>query len=537
MDPSEDQGTRFVEDMAAESEFKLGVDATKPSKSALSKHQSQPRLIFASFIVVLVVTISLFQSHLPFPTLTLTDTLCRGAVTQQRSIESRALDILEENPLIDGHNDLLIRIRATYGPHIYDRNFTEPFENGTLAGQVDLPRMREGRYAGAFWSAFWPCPKDIFDFSTEAYDSIVRSTLLQLDLFNRLAASYPKHFPSNPTSNPAEALSAFRSRKLISPVAIEGLHQIGNSYANLRHYHSLGVRYATLTWNCHNAFADAAVFTFPQNRSSVVATPHWNGLSKKEGRKVVREMNRLGMLVDISHVSADTMRDVLVGDDNDDDHHHHQQGGSSEIKDEDTAHGNNDQHDEEEEEEEEEREPWHGSIAPPIFSHSSAYDLCPHPRNVPNDVLDLVKRRNSIVMVNISPDFIACSPSACDGGDRPPNSPGCPLPNFEPANNTLAQVVNHIEHIGRRIGFQHVGIGTDFDGIESTPVGLEDASKMPELVAEMLRRGISDDEAALVVGKNVLRVWGEAEKASIRLKDGGVKPVEDDVEGFPTMNP
>ena len=267
------------------------------------------------------------------------------------------------------------------------------------------------------------------------------------------------------------------------------------------------------------------MFTFLQDNSSVVATPHWNGLSKDKGRKVVREMNRLGMLVDISHVSADTMRDVLVG--NDDDDARCLRGSSGGTKDKDSTDGKNGHWEEE--------EPWHGSIAPPIFSHSSAYALCPHPRNVPDDVLDLVNRRNSIVMVNISPDFISCSPATCDGGHRTPNSPGCPLPNFEPANNTLAQVVNHIEYIGRRIGFEHVGIGTDFDGIDNTPVGLEDVSKMPDLVAEMLRRGISDEQAALIVGGNVLRVWDEADKISARLKAEGVKPVEDDVNTIPTM--
>ena len=190
-------------------------------------------------------------------------------------------------------------------------------------------------------------------------------------------------------------------------------------------------------------------------------------------------MNRLGMLVDLSHVSKDTMLDSL--------------GARPEKK---------------------------GSIAPVIFSHSSAYALCPHPRNVQDDVLQLVKKTNSIVMVNFSPDFISCVPSDSETG----------IPDFYPPNATLHQVARHVTYIGNLIGYDHVGLGSDFDGIEKTPKGLDDVSKYPDLVAELLKMGVSDADAAKVVGLNILRVWGEAEKTALKMQEQGVLPVQDFIE-------
>jgi membrane dipeptidase len=305
---------------------------------------------------------------------------------------------------------------------------------------------------------------------------VVQATLDQLDLYKRLGDSYPRYF--SPSLNSHDAVKAFEDGRLISPAAIEGLHQIGNSVANLRLYHQLGVRYATLTWNCHNKYADAALET-KYNSDARIATPYWKGLSPA-GRDLVKEMNRLGMLVDLAHVSTDTMRDVLVGK------------------------GDGD---------------WNGSLAPPIFSHSSAYAVCPHPRNVPDDILHLVKQRNSVVMVNFNPDFIACVPGNSSTG----------LPESVPANATLHQVIRHIKHIGELIGYDHVGIGTDYDGIESTPVGLEDVSKFPDLIAELLRQGVSDKDAAKIAGGNVLRVWKEADAVAKELQKH-MKPLEDEIQ-------
>lgn len=308
----------------------------------------------------------------------------------------------------------------------------------------------------------------------------VKATIEQLDLYHRLSEQYPKYFTPPPNSYKAE--SNFNDGMLISPIGIEGLHQIGNSISTLRLYHSLGVRYATLTWNCHNIYADAALVSNDKGET-VVSTPLWKGVSPA-GRKLIREMNRIGMLVDLSHVSTDTMRDVL---------------GAGAHSDE-----------------------WEGSLAPPIFSHSSAYSICPHPRNVPDDVLQLVKEKRGLVMVNFAPDFISCKASKTQWG------PG--LPEFVNETSTLQQVVKHIMHIGDVIGYDHVGLGTDFDGIPTTPRGLDDVSKFPDLVAALLDEGVSEEDAGKIVGRNLLRVWKEADEVSEGMKKRGVLPLEDEVK-------
>ena len=277
------------------------------------------------------------------------------------------------------------------------------------------------------------------------------------------------------------ALAEFQGNgKFISPIGIEGLHQIGNSYSNLRLFESLGARYVTLTHNCHNRFADAALIT-NSSGTTIEAPPLWGGLSES-GQVVIKEMNRIGMLVDLAHVSKDTMIDVLGG----------------------------------------RPEKCKGSVAPVIFSHSSAYSLCPHPRNVPDDVLEMVKSTDSVVMVNFSPDFISCVAS---------NS-STALPDLYPPNSTLHQVARHITYIGDLIGYDHVGIGSDFDGIFSTPKGLEDVSKFSDLVAELLSMGVTDENAKKVIGTNILRVWSAAENISVQLQKDGVLPAEDFVEKY-----
>lgn len=303
----------------------------------------------------------------------------------------------------------------------------------------------------------------------------MKATLEQLDLYHRLSAQYPKYFSPPPTASAAE--HAFKAGNLISPLGIEGLHQIGNSISTLRLYHQLGVRYATLTWNCHNIYADAALVSNSAGET-VVAPPLWHGVSPA-GRALIREMNRIGMLVDLSHVSENTMRDVL--------------GGNSD---------------------------WDGSVAPPIFSHSSAKAICPHPRNVPDDVLKMVKKRRGVVMVNFAPDFISCKAGNSSSG----------LPDYVDETNTLDQVVKHIMHIGELIGYDHVGLGTDYDGIPSTPRGLEDVTKFPDLVAKLLKCGVSKTDAGKIVGRNILRVWKEADKVAAKMQKEGVVPLEDEVK-------
>ncbi|KXS95564.1 hypothetical protein AC578_5255 [Pseudocercospora eumusae] len=390
--------------------------------------------------------------------------------------------ILKENPLIDGHNDLLILIRALYNNHIYQSNFTKPFEEGDFTGHFDLPRADAGQLGGSFWSAWIPCPSDGFDFSDANYAPYVRATLDQIDLFKRLSAKYPKYFTLSTSAAQAEA--NFEAGKLISPLAIEGLHQIGNSIATLRLYHELGVRYATLNWNCHNLYTDAAVVSIDGvfQRSK----PHWHGVSPL-GRQLILEMNRLGMLVDLSHVSPDTMRDVLGGNQS-----------SSEPQ-----------------------YQWDGSLAPPIFSHSSVYAICPHPRNVPDEILQLVKERNSIVMVNFAPEFISCRQ------EDPASETG--LPEYVDDTNTIDQVVSHITYIGDLIGYDHVGLGSDFDGITSTPRGLESVADYPKLIELLLKKGVSEEDCAKIAGRNLLRVWHEVDRVKERLEREGLQPLEEDV--------
>lgn len=202
--------------------------------------------------------------------------------------------ILRAHPLIDGHNDLLILIRAIYGNHIHHSNFTKPLEEGGMVGHFDFPRAEEGLLGGTFWSAWVPCPADGFDFSNENYAPYVRSTLEQIDLYNRLSEKYPTYFTLS--RNAEEAKEHFRSDTLISPLAIEGLHQIGNSLSTLRLYHKLGVKYATLTWNCHNNYADAAMVSI--DGETVASKPYHGGVSMA-GRDLILEMNRLGKLATV----------------------------------------------------------------------------------------------------------------------------------------------------------------------------------------------------------------------------------------------
>ncbi|KAK3986275.1 membrane dipeptidase-domain-containing protein [Cladorrhinum sp. PSN332] len=398
---------------------------------------------------------------------------------EPKTIEERVKNILSETPQPDGHNDFAIFLRAYYNNKISNDDFTTPFTEGTLKGHVDLARLRSGLNGGAFWSVFWPCPEEGGDYSDANYAPIVRHTLEQIDLMHRLRASFPDEFSPVSGLTSSSALQFFKDKSLlISPLAIEGLHQIGNSAAVLRLYHSLGVRYASLTHNCGNPFADAALWEHPYLHKS---RPKHNGVSVPRGSDLIAEMNRLGVIVDLSHASVDTMLDVL---------------GANPQK-------------------------WEGSKAPVIFSHSSAYAICPHPRNVPDEVLDHVKTKRGLVMVNFAPDFISCraNPDRKDG-----------LPDSVPEDATLAQVVKHVMYIGDSIGYDYVGFGSDFDGIERTPEGLDDVSKYPDLVAELLRQGVSDEDAAKVVGGNLLRVWAEVDAVAEELQKKGEKPLEDELE-------
>ncbi|KAI5805387.1 membrane dipeptidase GliJ-like protein [Peziza echinospora] len=391
--------------------------------------------------------------------------------------------------VIDGHNDLPYHIRHSFKNTINNENFTFSVPPYLPTFHTDLPRLKQGQVAAQFWSAYVGCPASNFDskgkeFGDEIYRGIVHDTLQQIDLIKRFITQQQQQFDGG-SDGEAEDESYFlglqggvgavasgmgltwddakqayvrrdaaewgfygggeglRDRKISSMIGVEGLHQIGNSAATLRLYYELGVRYITLTHGCDNAYADGAVFGREEGKGG-----RWGGLSER-GRGVVAEMNRIGMIVDLSHVTREVMRDVLTG----------------------------------------------GTVkAPVIFSHSSAYALCPHTRNVPDDILHLVKENGGVVMVNFYPVFISC------GEGR------------KPQDATLEMVADHIEHIAHLIGWDHVGIGSDFDGIEITPKGLEDVSKYPDLFKELLRRGAAVEDLEKLANRNVLRVWRKVEE-------------------------
>ncbi|KAK6529838.1 hypothetical protein TWF281_008996 [Arthrobotrys megalospora] len=372
------------------------------------------------------------------------------------TLDERTDRILDAVPLIDTHIDLPILARALYQNHIHHQNFSTPFKKGGLYGQIDIPRLKSGKLGGVFWSVFTPCPPSSTDpeeqFHNDVYYESIHDTIQQIDLMKRIIRAYPNNFGFAKSADEFEDVF-YKSggKRIASVLGIEGLHQIGNSPAAIRLFYEVGVRYITLTHNCNNLYADGAI----------VPAPHWNGLNPTLGPQLIQEFNRLGMIIDLSHVSPATMRDVLSI-----------------------------------------------SKAPIIFSHSSAYELTPHPRNVPDDVLQLVKRNKGVVQVNFVPDFVT---QAGDG------------------KASLEDVADHVVYIGEKVGWEYVGFGSDYDGSESMPEGLEDVGKYPELIKELLRRGVKDEDVKKATGGNILRVWKEVERVAEGLQKEGVRELEDDV--------
>ncbi len=371
----------------------------------------------------------------------------------------RARRILAEVPLIDGHNDLpwQMRIQADYSFDSLDISKPQPQLH------TDIPRLREGMVGAQFWSTYAPVS---FDGRGAA-----RAGMEQGDLVHRMNALYPDVFELALTAD--DIVRIHRSGKIASLLGLEGGHMIENSLGLLRAFYRDGVRYMTLTHSRNIDWADASTDTLRHG-----------GLTKF-GEAVVREMNRLGMLVDLSHVSDSTMWDAL-----------------------------------------------RVTEAPVIFSHSSSRHFTPHPRNVPDDVAAAVGRNGGVIMVTYVPTFIyrpaydwsqqlqavsrgysatLGAAAAFDSIQAWRRRNPVPLPD-------LGVVADHIEHLARVAGVDHVGIGSDLDGINDTPVGLEDVSTFPALVAELLRRGWSDEDARKLVGLNVLRVMREVERVAARLQ-------------------
>ena len=371
---------------------------------------------------------------------------------------ARAKAVLRDAPLIDGHNDLpwVIRENADGDVENYDLRTRAPAD-------TDIPRLRAGGIGAQFWSVYVP--------TSLATLNAVRAQLEQIDLARRMIAMYPDTF--HLALSVSDIHEAHRSGKIASLLGMEGGHTIANSLGALRAYYDLGVRYMTLTHFHGNDWADSAT-----------DDARHGGLSPF-GVEVVREMNRLGMLVDLSHVSPDTMKDVLDV-----------------------------------------------TVAPVIFSHSSARALTDHPRNVPDDVLRRMARNGGVVMVTFVPPFVNDERRQWQSGAIPLLKDAKTDADWkrimdeyrarhgEPPSATLTDVADHVDHVAKVAGNDHVGIGGDYYGAsgDDLVVGLEDVSRYPHLFAELIRRGWSEEDLAKLARGNVLRAFAEAEKASVRLR-------------------
>src|SRR6202789_473126 len=394
--------------------------------------------------------------------------------------EHRVDQVLLQTPLIDGHNDLPWEIRERFKSDVAAINLAAgtshlPLEAGQAALMTDIPRLRAGHVGAQFWSVWIPV-------SAQGFEA-VQMTLEQIDLVKRMTAQYPADFAM--AYSAADIRRIHKSRKIASLIGIEGGHQINNSLAVLRQMYDAGARYMTLTHSSNTSWADSAT-----------DAPVHHGLTPF-GVEVVKEMNRLGMLVDLSHVSPDTMKAALAA-----------------------------------------------TQAPVIFSHSSARALVDHPRNVPDDILRSLAANGGVVMVNFAPPYVSADRNQWQAGrragptrfDSPPfagfyiGQPGrakAALTAWEAQHpkpvTTLAQVADHVEHVRQVAGVDHVGLGSDFDGIPDAPVGLEGVDRYPALLEELMRRGWSDSDIAKLAGENLLRTLAAAEQVSLRLQ-GASKP-------------
>jgi len=390
---------------------------------------------------------------------------------KDKALSARVDRVLTETPVIDGHNDLPWGIRTDFGNvgNIDLSADTSNLRGKTADGDVhlmtDIPRARKGHLGAQFWSVWIP--------ATTTGPEAVQMTLEQIDIVRTMVAKYPKDFEMASTAADIQRIE--KSGRIASLIGVEGGHQINNSLPVLRDYYALGVRYMTLTHSKNTDWADSAT-----------DKPAHQGLTPF-GRAVVHEMNRLGMLVDLSHVSPETMKAALET-----------------------------------------------TRAPGIFSHSSARALDDHPRDVPDDVLRMVKQNHGVVMVNFYPPFISQAVATWDA-DRAgasakfdalyvgqPDRAKAAMDQWKKEHPqpkaTIAQVADHIDHIRKIAGVESVGIGSDFDGIEITPEGLEGVDTYPALFAELARRGWTDGELAALAGRNLLRVMREAEQVAAKLQ-------------------
>jgi membrane dipeptidase len=378
---------------------------------------------------------------------------CDPVSTVPAAALAEARDLLRAHPLVDGHNDLAWKIREEFGSDLSRVDLAA----SVPALHTDLPRLRRGGVGAQFWSVYVP--------GTLQGDAAVTTTLEQIDLVHRLVDRYPDDLAPARTADDVE--NAFARGRIASLMGAEGGHSIAGSLGVLRALHELGVRYLTLTHNVNVPWADSAT-----------DTPALGGLGAFGG-DVVREMHRLGMLVDLSHVSADTARDAL-----------------------------------------------RIAEAPVVFSHSGARAVCDHPRNVPDDVLRGLRRNGGVCMVTFVPDFVSAElrtwnlelAAEIERRGLAPRDPGawaavCTERSRQhpPPRATLAEVADHVEHVRTVAGIEHVGIGGDYDGVDDLPDGLADVACYPVLIAELLTRGWDRGDCIRLIGGNVLRVLRVAE--------------------------
>lgn len=338
------------------------------------------------------------------------------------------LEALREFPIIDGHNDLpwASRVDATAPYSVEGLN-----ENLHARFRTDIPRLRQGGVGGQFWSVFVP--------SSLPEPEAVVATLEQIDYVHRLVDRYPSDLVLATTAN--DVRSAWESGRIASLMGIEGGHSIGGSLGVLREFARRGVRYMTLTHNDNTRWADSAA-----------AIPEHNGLTEF-GHDVIREMNAVGMIVDLSHVAETTMNAALET-----------------------------------------------TSKPVIFSHSSCFSQCNHPRNVPDDVLNKLARNGGVIMITFVPTFLSEEYSDWREAGRVGPKPEV----------TLQDVVRHIEHARDLIGIDHIGLGGDFDGYEDFPPALQDVSTYPAVLECLAENGWSAAEIGRLTGGNLLRVLGDS---------------------------
>ncbi|CAL4146134.1 unnamed protein product, partial [Meganyctiphanes norvegica] len=344
-------------------------------------------------------------------------------------------------------NDLPWNLRKFMHNKLHAFNFTtelshrRPWSNSPWS-HTDLPRLRRGHVGAQFWSAYVPCgAKNL---------NAVQLVIEQIDLIKRLIDQYPDDLSLATSANELEEI--FKVGKIASLIGVEGGHSIQNSLGVLRSLKDMGVTYLTLTHTCSTQWAECA-----RNQETDADDPNAPRGLTRFGKTVVREMNRLGLVVDLSHVSQATMRAAIDV-----------------------------------------------SRAPIIFSHSSVYELCNNPRNVPDDILKKVAINGGVVMISIYNYFLTCSEDA-----------------------TMQDVIRHINHVRKEAGVDHVGIGAGFDGVDKLPIGLEDVSKYPYLFAELLKDpSWSEEDLKKLAGQNILRVLRDVEKVRSEMRLQNVKPYE-----------